>query len=43
MAGFGYKPLRALWGILFFVTLGWVLFFIGFHVHVMTPTEKDVS
>jgi hypothetical protein len=41
VAGFGYRPLRALWGILAFVCFGWVLFFIGFRANVMTPTDKD--
>jgi hypothetical protein len=41
VAGFGYRPLRALWGILVFVCLGWLLFFIGFRANVMTPTDKD--
>ncbi|MGD0074887.1 MAG: hypothetical protein ABSD31_11180 [Candidatus Binataceae bacterium] len=38
--GYGYKPLRALWWILGFVTFGTVLFGWGRYAMLMTPTEE---
>jgi hypothetical protein len=37
--GYGYRPMRALWWIFFFVALGWVLFGLGYHERAITPTE----
>ncbi len=39
--GYGYRPIRALWWILFFVALGSVLFGLGYHERAITPTEPD--
>ena len=39
--GYGYRPMRALWWILFFVALGSVLFGLGYHERAITPTEPD--
>jgi hypothetical protein len=37
--GYGYVPLRALWWILGFVTIGAVLFGLGYYARVIAPTE----
>jgi hypothetical protein len=37
--GYGYRPIRALWWIFFFVALGSVLFEIGYRERAITPTE----
>ncbi|MGA2410490.1 MAG: hypothetical protein ABSG46_08910 [Candidatus Binataceae bacterium] len=38
--GYGYRPLRALWWILGFVTLGAALFSWGYRARLITPTEE---
>jgi hypothetical protein len=38
--GYGYRPLRALWWILGFVTFGACLFRAGYRQRVITPTEE---
>ena len=38
--GYGYSPLRALWWILGFVTLGAALFRWGYRARVITPTDE---
>jgi hypothetical protein len=37
--GYGYRPMRALWWILFFVLLGGTLFAWGYRERTITPTE----
>jgi hypothetical protein len=37
--GYGYRPIRALWWIVFFVALGSVLFGLGYRERAITPTE----
>jgi hypothetical protein len=37
--GYGYRPIRALWWIFFFVALGSVLFGLGYRERAITPTE----
>ncbi len=39
--GYGYRPIRALWWIFFFVALGSVLFGLGYRERAITPTEPD--
>jgi hypothetical protein len=38
---YGYRPLRALWWILFFVMVGTVLFGWGYRARLITPTEES--
>jgi hypothetical protein len=38
--GYGYRPLRALWWILFFVVVGTALFRWGYGAGIITPTEE---
>ena len=38
--GFGYQPLRALWWIAGFVSLGTILFGWGYRMRIITPTEE---
>jgi hypothetical protein len=38
--GYGYRPLRALWWILMFVTIGTALFGWGYRARLITPTEE---
>jgi hypothetical protein len=38
--GYGYRPLRALWWVLGFVSLGSVLFRRGYRARLITPTEE---
>ncbi len=37
--GYGYRPLRAVWWIFVFVTLGTALFGWGYSAHLITPTD----
>ena len=37
--GYGYRPMRALWWIFFFVASGSVLFGLGYRERAITPTE----
>jgi hypothetical protein len=39
--GYGYRPIRALWWIFFFVALGAVLFGFGYRERAITPTEPE--
>ena len=39
--GYGYRPMRALWWIFFFVALGSVLFGLGYRERAITPTEPE--
>jgi len=39
--GYGYRPLRALWWILMFVTAGTMLFGWGYRARLITPTEES--
>ncbi len=39
--GYGYRPLRALWWMAGFVTLGATLFQAGYRAGIMTPSEAD--
>jgi hypothetical protein len=39
--GYGYRPIRALWWIFFFVALGAVLFGLGYRERAITPTEPE--
>jgi hypothetical protein len=39
--GYGYRPMRALWWIFFFVALGSVLFGVGYRERAITPTEPE--
>jgi hypothetical protein len=39
--GYGYRPMRALWWIFGFVTLGTTLFAIGYRERVITPIEPN--
>jgi sRNA-binding regulator protein Hfq len=43
--GYGYRPWRALWIGLVIVLFGWLFFWAGDSVHIMTPTKEgaDVS
>ena len=41
MIGYGYRPLKALWGVLFFVVLGWILFGIGYYRGFVTPQSES--
>jgi sRNA-binding regulator protein Hfq len=41
MIGYGYRPLNALWGVLLFVVLGWILFGIGYLGGLITPHSKS--
>jgi hypothetical protein len=38
--GYGYRPLRALWWIAGFVTLGTLLFGVGYRAGIVTPTDE---
>jgi hypothetical protein len=38
---YGYRPLRALWWILLFVTVGTALFEWGYRARLITPTEES--
>jgi hypothetical protein len=38
--GYGYRPMRAIWWIFFFVVLGAVLFGWGYRERTITPTES---
>ncbi len=40
MIGYGYRPWRALWGVLLFVVLGWILFGFGYRGGLISP-ESD--
>jgi hypothetical protein len=39
--GYGYRPMRALWWIFFFVALGSMLFGLGYRERAITPTEPE--
>ncbi len=39
--GYGYRPLRAVWWIIIFVTLGTALFGWGYRARLITPTEES--
>lgn len=39
--GYGYKPLRALWWIIAFVTFGTALFGWGYYARLIAPTEES--
>ncbi len=41
MIGYGYRPLNALWGVLLFVALGWVLFGSGYWGGLVTPQSES--
>lgn len=41
MIGYGYRPLNALWGMLVFVVLGWILFGIGYWGRLITPPSES--
>ena len=41
MIGYGYRPLNALWGVVAFVGLGWILFGIGYWGGLVTPQNES--
>ena len=41
MIGYGYRPLNALWGVVAFVGLGWLLFGIGYWGGLVTPQNES--
>ena len=41
MIGYGYRPLNALWGVLVFVVLGWILFGLGYCGGLITPHSES--
>ena len=41
MIGYGYRPLNALWGVVAFVALGWILFGIGYWGGLVTPQNES--
>jgi len=41
MIGYGYRPLNALWGVVAFVALGWVVFGIGYCGGLITPQNES--
>jgi hypothetical protein len=41
VARFGYDPLHTIWFIVFFVILGWAIFWLGASKGLIVPTDRD--